>query len=326
MRFSVYQVSRKGGREVNQDRMGYCYSREAALFVVADGMGGHPEGDVAAEIAMSTLAARFQREVKPVVPDVPEFLRLSILIAHQQIMRYAAQKGMIDTPRTTIVVCMIQKGTAWWAHVGDSRLYFVRKGALLSRTRDHSHVEAAKAQGPEAVVQTVNRNMLYSCLGSPQAPQIEMSGPIHMEQGDTVMLCSDGLWGPIADSVILQSLASRAVVDAVPQLVEHALKTAGERADNTTALAFEWEGYQDFEDTRGGRSSGGFSTLAMSEDSFASTIAASAIEEPYDTLLDDDAIERTIAEIREVIERSGKAAGKPGAKPLPPAAAPRRKP
>lgn len=311
MRFSVYQVSRKGGREANQDRMGYCYSREAALFVVADGMGGHPEGDVAAEIAMSTLAARFQREVKPQVPDVPEFLRLSILIAHQQIMRYAAQKGMIDSPRTTIVVCMIQKATVYWAHVGDSRLYFVRKGSLLSRTRDHSHVEAAKSQGPEAIMQTVNRNMLYSCLGSPQAPQIEMSGPLHMEQGDTVMLCSDGLWGPLVDSTILNALSTKAVVDAVPELVERALKTAGERADNTTALAFEWEGYQDFEDTRGGLRAGSFSTLSMAEDTFASTIAASAIEEPYDTLLDDDAIERSIAEIRDVIERSGKSSGKP---------------
>jgi serine/threonine protein phosphatase PrpC len=299
MRFSIYQVSRKGGREINQDRMGYCYTREAALFVVADGMGGHPEGDVAAEMAMQTLAARFQREVKPVVGNVPEFLKLSILIAHQQILRYAAQKGMQDSPRTTIVICMIQQGVAYWAHVGDSRLYFVRKGAMLSRTRDHSHIEAARQQKSPAV-ETVNRNMLYSCLGSPMAPTIEMGGPVDLEQGDTVLLCSDGLWGPLQDPVVVRSLATKSVVDAVPELVEAALNAAGERADNCTGLAFEWEGAQDFEETKGG-----FSTLGVGEETFASTIQASLLDDPgYDTLLDDDAIERSIAEIRQAIQRT----------------------
>ena len=65
MRFSVYQVSRKGGREKNEDRMGYCYTRDAGLFALADGMGGHPEGEVASQLALQTLAARFQRDAKP---------------------------------------------------------------------------------------------------------------------------------------------------------------------------------------------------------------------------------------------------------------------
>ena len=62
MRFSVYQVSRKGGREKNEDRMGYCYTRDAGLFALADGMGGHPEGEVASQLALQTLAAMFQRD------------------------------------------------------------------------------------------------------------------------------------------------------------------------------------------------------------------------------------------------------------------------
>ena len=62
MRFSVYQVSRKGGREKNEDRMGYCYTRDSGLFALADGMGGHPEGEVASQLALQTLAAMFQRD------------------------------------------------------------------------------------------------------------------------------------------------------------------------------------------------------------------------------------------------------------------------
>ena len=79
MRFSVYQVSRKGGREKNEDRMGYCYTRDAGLFALADGMGGHPEGEVASQLALQTLAAMFQRDCKPTLADPLRFLHESIV-------------------------------------------------------------------------------------------------------------------------------------------------------------------------------------------------------------------------------------------------------
>jgi serine/threonine protein phosphatase PrpC len=300
MRFSIYQMSRLGGRETNQDCMGYCYSREAALFVVADGMGGHPEGDVAAQIALQTMAARFQREMKPTVADPGEFLRLSVLMAHQQILRYAQNKGMHDSPRTTIVLCLIQHGVAYWAHVGDSRLYLVRKNGLLARTRDHSHFEALKAHAmPDAALAHVNRNVLYSCLGSPSPPEVQIHAGVTLEVGDTVLLCSDGLWSVLDESRIVSTLATRSVVDAVPELIDLALKTAGDRSDNVTGLAFEWEGIEEETD------SGVFSTMDLAEDAFASTIAPSTVSpEGGDDELDDAAIERSIAEIREAIERT----------------------
>ena len=73
MKFSVFQLSRLGGREKNEDRMGYCYTRDAGLFVLADGMGGHPEGEVAAQIALQSMSATFQREAKPKLPRHPPF-------------------------------------------------------------------------------------------------------------------------------------------------------------------------------------------------------------------------------------------------------------
>jgi hypothetical protein len=75
MRFSVYQISRKGGREKNEDRMGYCYTRDSGLFALADGMGGHPEGEVASQLALQTMAAMFQRDAKPVLDDPLRFCR-----------------------------------------------------------------------------------------------------------------------------------------------------------------------------------------------------------------------------------------------------------
>ena len=137
MRFSVYQVSRKGGREKNEDRMGYCYTRDAGLFALADGMGGHPQGEVASQLALQTMAALFQRDAKPTLKDPVRFLHEAIIAGHHQLLRYATEKALIDTPRTTVVACVVQNGAAYWAHCGDSRLYLVRGDKLIARTRDH---------------------------------------------------------------------------------------------------------------------------------------------------------------------------------------------
>jgi serine/threonine protein phosphatase PrpC len=110
MKFSVFQVSRRGGRSKNEDRMGYCYTRESGLFVLADGMGGHPDGEVAAQLALQTVSAYFQKAARPSVGSVPEFLSSAVLSAHHQIVRYASEKGMLDTPRTTVVAASRRAG------------------------------------------------------------------------------------------------------------------------------------------------------------------------------------------------------------------------
>ena len=87
MRFSVYQVTRKGGREKNEDRMGYTYTRDSGLFALADGMGGHPEGEVASQLALQAMSALFQRQAKPTLADPAEFLQMAIHSGHQQLLR-----------------------------------------------------------------------------------------------------------------------------------------------------------------------------------------------------------------------------------------------
>ena len=303
MRFSVYQVSRKGGREKNEDRMGYCYTRASGLFALADGMGGHPEGEVASQLALQTLAALFQRDAKPALADPMRFLNDSILAGHQQLIRYATDRALLDTPRTTVVACVLQGNAAYWAHCGDSRLYVVRGERLIARTRDHSYTELQGALPLAlAAAQRFNRNVLFTCLGSPGRPVIDCAGPIALEPRDKVMLCSDGLWGAVDDASIQRALASRPISDAVPELAEQALRNAGANADNVTVLAVEWEGATD--------SRAAVSTAGLRDEVFASTIQASLApgEVPSDDL-DDAEIERSIREINEAIRRSSKKRG-----------------
>jgi PPM family protein phosphatase len=295
MKFSVFQISRKGGREKNEDRMGYCYTRESGLFVLADGMGGHPEGEVAAQLALQTISALYQKEARPIVRDVTEFLSLALMAAHHQVIRYASEKGMLDTPRTTLVAAIVQGTSASWVHCGDSRLYLVRQGELLTRTRDHSYLEQQNAGVIH--LDRINRNILFTCLGSPTKPVFDVTGPVTLQQGDKILLCSDGLWGTLSDAEIVRQLSTQPVSQAVPDLVEAALRTGGEQSDNVTVIAFEWETPDTFESTRG------ISTDSIMDGVFASTIQAGVLDTMVEDL-DDAAIERSIAEINEAIRRS----------------------
>ena len=295
MKFSVFQVSRRGGRSKNEDRMGYCYTRESGLFVLADGMGGHPDGEVAAQLALQSVSAQFQKAANPTIDHVPEFLSRALMGAHHQILRYASEKGMLDTPRTTLVAAVLERGVIHWVHCGDSRVYLVRNGNLVARTRDHSFSE--QQDHMHARPELMNRNILFTCLGSPQRPIYDVSGAVPLMQGDKVLLCSDGLWGTLGDQEIVSHLAAYPVALAVPALAERALRKAGNSSDNVTLLALEWETPDAFESTRG------ISTESIDEGSFASTIQASAVQAISDEL-DDAAIERSIAEINEAIRRS----------------------
>ncbi|MDH4050611.1 MAG: serine/threonine-protein phosphatase [Rubrivivax sp.] len=297
MRFAVYQISRKGGREKNEDRMGYCYTRDAGLFALADGMGGHPEGEVASQLALQTLAAMFQREARPSPAEPLRFLQEAIIAGHHQLLRYATERALVDTPRTTLVACLLKGNAAYWAHCGDSRLYMVRGDKLVARTRDHSYMELQSTLSQVVPMnERLNRNVLFTCLGSPGKPIVDTAGPLLMQPGDRIMLCSDGLWGSLDDAQITSVLAGMPISEAVPELVERALREAGDKSDNVTVLAVEWESAEDGET--------GVSTQSLGDEVFASTIQASLVGDPAGDELDEAEIERSIREINEAIQRS----------------------
>ena len=294
MKFSVFQLSRRGGRVLNEDRMGYCYTREAVLFVVADGMGGHPDGEVAAQIALQSVSVQFQQQAAPGLVDPQVFLTQAMLVAHEQILQYAKDKGMKDAPRTTLVVAVVQHGRAYWIHCGDSRLYLIRDGELLTRTRDHSYSERKDLN---LSFKGNNRNVLFTCLGSSMRPLYDLSEPLLLSQGDRLLLCSDGLWSSISEIELIKTMQARPVDRAVPLVVDSALRRAGKSSDNVTAIAMEWETPDLFESSRG------VETQDMDENMFSSTIMSLGLMEEEDEF-DDEAIERSIAEINDAIRRS----------------------
>ena len=309
MQFSVYQESHIGGRKVNQDRMGYSYSREALLLVLADGMGGHLQGEMAATITMQTMSGLFQKNATPYVRKPERFLEEAFLAAHREIHRYRAANNLPDTPRTTVVACLIQHNSAIWAHCGDSRLYWVRRGQILARTRDHSHIETLIARGqvdPSERATHPDRNKLYNCLGATSLPTVEVSRQASLQAGDVLMLCSDGLWSMLSDEDITARLTTQTIVRAIPDMLKSATAIAGKTSDNATALAIMWQGGPDIE---GQASVTAHLDSVISTQMLAENLVNSTISEvpekpaPVDAFNDAE-IEKAIAEIRGAIEKS----------------------
>lgn len=234
--------SHRGGRMRNEDCVGAWCSDSTVLMALADGMGGHPQGDVAADMAVRHLGRRFSEEACPELVTPRAFLPTGFLEAHDELIGYGSQLGGNDQPRTTLVAALVQEDQLWWAHCGDSRLYVVRGGQLLLRTRDHSFIELnALLDADPALTPPPSRHTLFSCIGSPARPLIDSAGPLDLQPGDRMLLCSDGLWDGLDDAEITAELSARDLDDAVAWLTERALQEGGERCDNVTMLAMSWD-------------------------------------------------------------------------------------
>ncbi len=223
--------------------MGYCFTRDALLLLLADGMGGHLNGEIAASLSLQTMGALFRERATPSVADPTALLDELIFAAHQALLRYRAAHRLPDTPRTTIVACLVQGGQAWWAHCGDSRLYWLRSGRILARTVDHSHLERLVALGKVSPYERANhpeRNKLYNCVGAPTLPQVDKSRPAPLQSGDQLLLCSDGLWSSVREHEMAYRLSASPLDQSIPALVRQAAQAGGKNGDNVTALAMTW--------------------------------------------------------------------------------------
>ena len=302
MRFVAHKESRLGRRKDNEDRIAYCYSRDALLMVVADGMGGHLRGEVAAQIAVQIITGAFQREATPRLEDPFHFLSASFESAHRAILDYTAGDGE-DSPRTTCVACIVQDSIAYWAHAGDSRLYVIRGGRLLAQTRDHSRVQMLLDEGlitEEEATRHPDRNRIFSCLGGSQPPQVDFSRKTPLHEGDVVVLCTDGFWSPLGNGRLVEGLSSAHVTQAVPQLMDEAEAIAGGSCDNLSAVAIGWE--DDYADD----STGPIETQTLPLDAHTIQMDDFRQNRPPEAELTDDDIERAIAEIRTTIRKYSK--------------------
>ncbi|WP_374347469.1 PP2C family serine/threonine-protein phosphatase [Chitinimonas sp.] len=248
MKFTIFQETRRGARQYNQDRMCYSYSRDSLLMVVADGMGGHLHGEVAAQITVELMAELFQKKAKPVIQNPHQFLSDGFEKCHDAILNYAANHSLLETPRTTVVAAIIQDGMLYWAHVGDSRLYLVRDAKLVVRTKDHSKVQQMVDLGrltEEEAERHPEKNKIYNCLGSMFPPDVEIGGKLPLIDGDTVLLCTDGLWGGVTQPELEQMLTGYPALYALPQLLDRAENRGGVHGDNLTGVAVNWHDEDD---------------------------------------------------------------------------------
>jgi serine/threonine protein phosphatase PrpC len=240
---TIVQASTVGARELNEDRVGHWSAPDAVLMAVADGLGGHSHGELAAQIAIDVLGSAFAAEARPSLPDPADFLARALAAVHAAILREAHARQLADNPRTVIAVCLVQDGQAFWTHIGDCRFYLMRKGRIIVRSRDHTVVQRLVDEGrirEEAAASHPYRNRLLQCLGGYQAPHMEPVASERLAGCDILLLCSDGFWGALTPRQMMHALLSRPLPDAIPELVALAEACAGAECDNVSVMAMTW--------------------------------------------------------------------------------------
>jgi serine/threonine protein phosphatase PrpC len=246
LRVEYADISLLGGREENQDRVTTAVAEHAALLVVVDGMGGHAHGARAAQVTQQVIVEAFWHSPQPLF-DPLGFLHLTLGRAHEEVVKLGTHLALEQRPRATCAVCLVQQRASWWAHVGDSRLYHVRGTQLLTRSRDHSHVELLLREGlinAEQAHTHPMRNFVECCLGGdPVLPDMSLTRRRPLQPNDVLLVCTDGLWGGLKDSEIAAELGAPGPLrEKLLALGERAVQRAGSGSDNTSAAALRWLG------------------------------------------------------------------------------------
>lgn len=247
MQIEYAKVSALGDRNDNQDRAAVVVADKAALMLVFDGMGGHSDGARAAETALKVVQELFMDTPLPVF-DPQGFLYMALSRAHDEVVNLGIDVAVDFRPRATCAVCLIQEGGSFWAHIGDSRIYHVRNGSVLSRSRDHSHVEVLIQEGAiteEEALDHPMRNFVECCLGGDApVPDMSVTGKKPLLPGDVLLACSDGLWSGLRDEEMARigRPGDDSLVENLKQLSIQALQANSPYSDNTTGTALRWFG------------------------------------------------------------------------------------
>ena len=245
MQIEYAKVSALGDRQDNQDRAAVVVSEEAALMLVFDGMGGHSDGAKAAETGLKVVQDLFMHSAQPIF-DPQGFLYMALSKAHDKVVALGEDVAVDFRPRATCAVCLVQEGYAFWAHIGDSRIYQVRDGVVVTRSRDHSHVEVLIQEGAiteEEAQDHPMRNFVECCIGGDApVPDMTVTGGKKLEAGDVLLACSDGLWSGLSDEEMagIGAPGENNLVDNLKRLSMKALNVNSPYSDNTTGTALRW--------------------------------------------------------------------------------------
>lgn len=245
MQIEYAKMSALGNRDDNQDRVAVVVTENAALMMVFDGMGGHADGARAAEAGLQVVQDAFMAAPMPVF-DPQGFLYKTLARAHDEVVRLGRDVAVDFRPRATCAVCLIQESGAYWAHIGDSRIYHVRDGIVATRSRDHSHVEVLIQEGAiteEEALDHPMRNFVECCIGGDACvPDMSITTKKSLLPGDVLLVCSDGMWSGLTDEAIAQIGApgENNLAENLKVLSIHALNTNAPYSDNTTGTAIRW--------------------------------------------------------------------------------------
>lgn len=240
MELQVSVLSSAGGRAVNEDAHGFWAGPGCWFGVLSDGLGGHAGGEIASSLVVRQALACFYRSPRPTAENVLE----AMLAAHQSLLAAQRSRPELASMRATLAVLAIDtaNASAIWSHIGDTRLYCFRAGALLWQTRDHSVVQSMVDAGylaPGDLRGSPHRNALLCALGDtePPAPRTE-AAPMHVRDGDRFLLCTDGFWEYVTEADMEQGLAGACATEAWLLQLERQVRERGRPGqDNYSALA-----------------------------------------------------------------------------------------
>ncbi|MEM9982861.1 MAG: Stp1/IreP family PP2C-type Ser/Thr phosphatase, partial [Bacteroidota bacterium] len=228
-------------REKNEDYFSYFESANGDIFVICDGMGGHVGGATASRLAIDSIREHLQGKY---FEEPKEALAQSLQFANLQIFDQAQNSPALSGMGTTCVILLIRATQAYYAHVGDSRLYLWHKDTLQLLTKDHSVVQQLVDQGtitPEEASNHPNRNELSRAMGVAAIVEVEVSSsPYIVQKDDKFLLCSDGLTAHLTDTTLQQVLSRQDTPqEKALQLVAQANQQGG--IDNITVQVIDFQ-------------------------------------------------------------------------------------
>src|SRR5688572_581972 len=210
------------------------------LLIVADGMGGHRGGATASRLAAETVKAQY---LGSETADIPTALRDSLLRANARIYSEAQTTPELRGMGTTTSVLAVRNEEGWLAHVGDSRIYRIREDNIEQLTDDHSLVATMVREGLLTAAEAEThprRNVLQRSMGVAEDVEVDVKGPFELQEGDTFILCSDGLHGVVKEEE-MREVARMPIDAAADEFLRRALSRGA--PDNVTVIVARVEVY-----------------------------------------------------------------------------------
>lgn len=239
---SLAYRSETGRRQRNEDALRVAQIGPVCHFIVSDGAGGHQRGEEASRRVVDHLDAVLADFADTGASPDAKVLQAAICSAHDDLRMRQTHEHASRRMHATVVVLWVDRETreAVWSHVGDSRLYRLRRGRLDRVTEDDSvvqHMVRAGWLAPEQAREHPNKNQLVAALG--MAEQVEPhTASDHLQEGDAFLLCTDGWWDPLDTPLLERSLATAHSVQAwLNQLLEHISSHSSPQQDNHSAIA-----------------------------------------------------------------------------------------